>query len=332
MAHEGGGGFDIRNIFAEFRQNQRADALRHERSTGVQALLGAPEQALPQGQQGPPQPGQGLLADPGSLQRQVEFAGGLEALPGGGGVGLLGQILGQGEAGERAAAGLSQRGLETEQQESQFARGLAEEQRQFDNPQIDPLTAEDTRKAEQARINNPFNAFNPLTMGQPGGGVVRVDPKLFAAQQKEHDTTMTMLQQANRAQELIDEFGGELWNAEAVGEMVNIRANLLLRSSGLRGAGAPQGAELEISGRGLPDPNSLWANVTSPFAIGERDRWASAYKAFGEQIQDSALSQLGVNPTLASNPDGFAEDFISKRGISPEMWQFFQEQRGQRIE
>jgi len=345
-------GFEIMDLFRDVRQAKVAAGLQEQRQAGITELLGSAgtetRQPLQPGQVGPPEINRGvgasgLLADPEDLRRQVAFAGGLEGLQGGAGSGLLGQVLGQAAQSERQA-GVNTRADQSDirdlaQDESQFARTLAENVRQFDNPQETATSGNDrraevtaNRAAEQARINDPFLAFNPLTMGQPGGGAVRVDPKQFAAQQSAHDTTTSMQREANRAMELIDEFGSEIWNADAVGEFVNIRANLLLRSSGLRGAGAPQGAELEISGKGLPDPQSLFNNLTAPLRIGERDKWAAAYKSFGGQIGDSVISQLGVNPTLASDLDGMSEEFLTSRGITPDMWEFFKESRGQRIE
>ena len=123
--------FDLRNIFAEFREQRRLQ----ERSGEVQELLGSAED------------GTGLLADPTDVARQVEFAGGLEALGPGQGAALLGSILGNVAAGERQESVNVQGGLNAdlaaetsrlnaqagiEQRESEFARSLEEEKRQND--------------------------------------------------------------------------------------------------------------------------------------------------------------------------------------------------------
>ena len=281
--------------------------------------------------------GTGLLADPSDLGRQAKFAAGAAALPGGD-TGLLGQVLTQGAATGRQETSLAQ-------QESQFGRSLLQRISEFQQTDAaggadDALDREKkrleierlNRETSQAAVNDPFNVFNPLTMGQPGGGTTRVDPKQFATQQREHDSMGNLLRSANRAQELLDEFGSEIWNAEAVGEFQNLRADMLLRSSNLRDAGAPQAAELELAAAGLPDPQSLFNNLTAPLRIGERDKWIAGYKTFGEQISSSFISQLGVNPVLASELDLISPEFLEKRGIDPDLWDFFRETRGQRIE
>ena len=330
--------FDIRNIFAEFRRNE---AIRNEQSRQAQlADIRQGEVAELTGRApgvGPFLPGQGgtgLLADPLDPTNQARFAAGLERLQSGAGAGLLGEVFETGAEGQQAGAELAQQESEftrsLEQQESEFARELV------DPGDVDPLDPfklrEAQRQEEQARINDPFEAFSAFSMDAPGAGAVRIDPRNQAKLQGEHDSSNVMLREVNRAMELIDEFGTEIWNPEAVGELSNIRADLLLRSSALRGAGAPQGAELELSGKGIPDPTSIFANILAPLNVGERDRMVSAFSAFGDQVSDQILSQLNINPTVSSvTPELLSNRFLESRGITPEFWEFFQETRGQRI-
>ncbi len=329
--------FDIRNIFAEFRRNE---AVRNEQSRQAQ-LADIRQQEIAEltgrapgvGPFLPGQGGSGLLADPLDPTNQARFAAGLERIQSGAGEGLLGTVFEQGQTPQERA--------ELGQQESEFARSLQQQESEFarelvDPGDVDPLDPfklrEAQRQEQQARINDPFEAFSAFSMNAPGAGSVRIDPRQQPKLQGEHDSSNVMLREVNRAMELIDEFGTELWNAEAVGELANIRADLLLRSSALRGAGAPQGAELELSGKGIPDPLSIFANILAPLNVGERDRMVSAFSAFGDQVSDQMLSQLNINPTLSSvMPELISNRFLQSRGITPEFWEFFQETRGQRI-
>ena len=331
--------FDIRNIFAEFRRNE---AIRDEQSRqqGLadirqQEIAGLTGRAPGVGPFLPGEGGRGLLADPLDPTNQARFAAGLERLQSGAGVGLLGDVFGTGAESETDAAALAQ-------QESEFSRSLLQQESEFsrelaDPGDVDPLDPfklrEAERKEEQARINDPFEVFSAFRLDQDPLGAVRVDPSQQNKLQGEHDSSNVMLREVNRAMELIDEFGTERFNAVAVGELANIRADLLLRSSALRGAGAPQGAELELSGKGIPDPLSIFGNLLAPVNVGERSRMVEAFSAFGDQVSDQILSQLGINPTLSSTtPELLSERFLDSRGITPEFWEFFQETRGQRLE
>ena len=295
--------FDLRNVFSEFREQRRLQ----ERSAQVQELLGSAEG------------GTGLLADPSDVARQVEFAGGLEAIGPGQGSQFLSSILGDVAAGERqemvttagqqnamlqalvsrlnAQENIQQREVESvraaQTQIGTTRMGLAAAEARagagdgFNIPGVEFGTV----APGMARIINP-DTQTPIDVALPGSAPHVAAANILGTQQSMEDNIEQFLQ-------LFDRVGTEFATPDAA-TLGTYRQRIISGVARLDQMGVLQTGELERIESTLPDPTSLGRQVQSVVGgvpvlraiTGSNASMRQGYQTLLEQIQfQSQLAQ-----------------------------------------
>lgn len=291
--------------------SQKAEAKRRE-AAGA-AVASARGRSPGVGPFLPGQGGSGLLADPLNPQNQIEFASEVGATAPELGSQLLSGIFSNqsgieqqqisaeaaGERQELVSETSRANAALTAQTSRENARLLREQQQaQFDASQGRAL-----QTAQAAQAKQPQPVFNPHTLGMSFVPSRATNEGLteWNKQQGSVDALQNFITDINAMVEDIETFGTEGWNKEVAGRMATRWGNIVLRAPGLRGAGAPQAAELEIIANALEDPTSTFAGVTAPFRRGERERMASSYRTFAQELSRSLMTQMRINPALNVN-------------------------------
>lgn len=134
----------------------------------------------------------------------------------------------------------------------------------------------------------------------------------YDKQQTDADRLVSVVGRTAELQGLIDEYGSEMVGPVSR-QMTQLRDSLIFDAVALKGGGAPQAAELEALGRGLPDPTSLGANVVGAgqsFIPGgrallqyQKDGMQAGWSQFKYEASKQLLDMLEKNPALRVDID-----------------------------
>jgi hypothetical protein len=174
------------------------------------------------------------------------------------------------------------------------------------------------QRGDPVDFTKPVPVMNPLTGSPSLANLPGSDA--FNVQQEVLDNTMSINEDLNKLYSMIENYGGESWNDEIVGETQTLHTSLIPRLGRMFGSGALQQAELEMYLKMLPDPTG-WSGKGGAL-IGRKDRWQAAINGIEIMASRQAKSALTMNPYLQTNLKGIHPDVMS-----PETKIFFEANR-----
>lgn len=156
----------------------------------------------------------------------------------------------------------------------------------------------------QAQVTNPLTG-QPQIINLPGTEPFQVAQEQLLASMRGLDLVNEIVADVEDAGITGTEFFGQ----RSV-RMSGKRARLMSEIFSSRGLGAPQGPDVELVERGLPDPGSFWTNVAALGAapipgVGNamKQQFVVGYENIAQEMQDRMEDILLQNPALLDQVD-----------------------------